>query len=405
MKQIPKGALSLAEIQDSTIACCFKDGEGEGKKLKMQVYSGKPIINHWYWGTLVIDLMGMSAKKPKYPILEDHITSKRIGFTEEMVVTDKFALQVNPEKTVLLDTPESIAFQEQSAKGFPFQASVRGNPIEIQRLGEKEVAMVNGYELKGPAYIWRKWELKEGSVTVFGADSKTQSSAFCEKEGVDIDVIGEIPEMLNNELNVKETKIKRVKREEKGMEFKDLNVTKLKEECPDLFKEIEDKASEKATEAAKEEFSKREKELSDENKNLGIEVGKMSTIVGVLQKKDEEREAEVASNALKLKAEKIWTSCLSESDIPKDLYEKVMPCVNKDNFMEDGTLDVEKFKLAIEEEIKDWVSKGIDKSSVKGFSSNKKETDDTEQGSSFSDADTEKTSDTLLGLAGHVSTK
>jgi len=64
-------------------------------------------------------------------------------------------------------------------------------------------------------------------------------------------------------------------------------------------------------------------------------------------------------------AEKIWTDCLTESEIPEHLHPKVMNHVKYTGFLTEGVLDETKFKAAIEAEINDWVEKGV-KSSVIG---------------------------------------
>ena len=71
-------------------ALCFNDHEAfasvtphkEGTKrgIKMTAYSGKLIKDHWYWGDLAIDTQGLKLSKTNIPILEDHETSRKIGF-------------------------------------------------------------------------------------------------------------------------------------------------------------------------------------------------------------------------------------------------------------------------------------------------------------------------------------
>ena len=397
--KLPAGALRLAEHEEGNIACCF--AEGEAKKLKMQIYSGKPITSHWSWDTLVIDLDGMSAQGSKFPILEDHMTDKKIGFTSKPLVTDDHALQVDPEKTVFLDTIESENFQKHSAKGFPYQASVRGTPTEVQRIAEKEVTQVNGYELKGPAYIWRKWDFKEGSVTVFGADSKTQSSTFAEKEDVDIEVVGELPQ------NFAETKqtgvpsengeqiIIRSKRKEKSMELKEATLTQLKEERPELFKEIQDETSKAVTETLETKFAEERKIFEDKEKDLSAKVDKFSTIVGEVQKENAlNKEA-----GMKKDAEYVFSSILKDSNVADRLHDKVKAMVSFSDFIEEGVLDMEKFKAAIETEIKDWEGVGIS-DEVNGFSTHKEEKTD-----GFSDTEVDDTVDSMLNTTAHVKTK
>jgi len=398
--KLPVGALRLAEHEDGNIACCF--AEGEAKKLKMQIYSGKPITDHWYWGSLVIDLDGMSAQGSKFPILEDHMTDKKIGFTAKPIVTDRHALQVDPEKTVFLDTIESENFQKHSAKGFPYQASVRGTPTEIQRLGEKEVAQVNGYEFKGPGFIWRKWDFKEGSVTVFGADSKTQSSTFAEKEDVDIEVIGELPESFKSKEQTEgpsetgEQIIIRAKRKENGMELKDATLTQLKEERPELFKEIQDEASQAKATELEDKFAEERKTFEDKEKDLSAKVDKFSTIVGEVQKEN----ALSKEKSMKKDAEYAFDTALSESNVVDRLHDKVKAMVRYTDFIEDGNLNMDKFKEAIAKELPDWENIGVS-DEVKGFSTQKEE----KTKDDFSEKEVDDTVKSMLDTTAHVKTK
>ena len=395
--KLPKGALRLSDPIEEPENTCFS--EGDNKRLKMQMYSGKPITNHWYWETLVIDLNGMSAKGSRFPILEDHLTSKKIAHTAKPLVTEEFALTVDPNKTVFVSTPESEAFQKLSAEGFPYQASVRGVPTEIQRLGEKEVSQVNGYKLKGPAYIWRKWEFKEGSVTVFGADSKTQSSAFNEKEDVDIDIIGDLPEIdetNTNESSLKDEMLKRRGKEKEMSELKDVTFSELRKENPGLVAQIE----ENVLKSAEKKFSEKENSFNASLKEMSTQNEKMSAIMTELQKKDAIREEKSKDREV----EDIWKFELDNSNIPDHLYDKVMPCVSRNKFTEEGKFDTEKFQEAVKEEIKDWESKGISSDKVQGFTSTSK-TVETDGDGTFSQEQTDNSVNALLKSAGHVEKK
>jgi hypothetical protein len=73
MAQIPNGALRF--VQEGCHA--FADGEDGKKQLKMTVYSGKVIRDHFYWGDLAIDLDGIKFGMSKYPVLEQHDTDSK----------------------------------------------------------------------------------------------------------------------------------------------------------------------------------------------------------------------------------------------------------------------------------------------------------------------------------------
>ena len=172
-QKIPNGALRFV-VKDCHALAVDKDG---AKSLQMTIYSGGVIENHWYWGRkLAIDLDGLKFTQGKYPILENHMQSKKIAFTGKPIVDN--ALKVDPDKTTFVSTPESDEFQRLSAEGFPYQASMYALPVIVERIEERGSAKVNGMTLKGPAVIWREAIFQEASICVFGWDTKTESKAF-----------------------------------------------------------------------------------------------------------------------------------------------------------------------------------------------------------------------------------
>jgi hypothetical protein len=155
----------------------FKQGSiaSRGLNFMMTAYGGGIIKNHWYWGNLAIDLSRIAFPKNTYPLLENHDTDKRIGhFSRDQIEIDG-GLRIKGLSYV--DTPESHSFRKLSREGFPFEASIRALPTQIQRLTEGETATVNGFEFKGPGTVWRACEFKEASVCVFGWDTDTQATA------------------------------------------------------------------------------------------------------------------------------------------------------------------------------------------------------------------------------------
>lgn len=380
MKKLPKGALRLVDVGHDCHA--FADGDGEKKKLNMTIYSGKVIKGHWYWDDLAIDLTGIKFNEKKYPILEDHLTSKKIAFTGKPIIDEK-GLHVNPDKTQFVSTDESEEFQKVSAEGFPFQASMYARPLIIERIADGASVKVNGFTLKGPATVWRVCEFKEGSVCVFGWDTKTQASAFSrtEEEELEYEERGlesaeELEALSDNEDELNSN-------EEEVNESMDIN--ELKEKHPELFKQIQDDA----VAGVESQFSRDLQAVRDENKKLSDKV-----LAG------EKAEAIRAENDLKSQADKIWNDRLSASDLPERFYEKVQPHVSYDKFLENGKLDVEKFTEAVDAEIKDWVDRGASTSVMgSGFHSKEVETSQTKLAAEQEKSDEAET-DSLLALAG-----
>lgn len=376
---IPKGALRLIDPgvdSESNTILVFKEGDIQKKKLQMTVYSGKVLKDHWYWGSLAIDLSGAEFPKKKYPVLEDHRTDRKIAFTSKPLVDEK-GLHVNPDKTEFVDTVESNEFQKLSEQGFPFEASLYGLPSVIERIDEGASVQVNGYTLKGPGSVWRKWTFKEASVCVFGHDTNTQSSSFSRTEKEDV----EFEEIVHKKPD--DNALSNTNQNEGGEKTMDLK--ELKEKHPELVQEI---VKEAKTEVEK-QFSTEVSELKIKNTNLGEKVLDL-----------EKRESIRGENERKLRADFIWNEMLLSSDIPESLYEKVKPHVSYSKFVENGVFDEVKFKEAITNEIKDWVGKGAAKT-VMGVGYQTKDVVDSQAASVLKQREKDdQTTNMLLNLAG-----
>jgi hypothetical protein len=62
----------------------FADDDGEkdkGNIFKIVAYSGQIIPNHWWWGNVAFDLAGIKFAKAKTPVLQEHFSADRIGFS------------------------------------------------------------------------------------------------------------------------------------------------------------------------------------------------------------------------------------------------------------------------------------------------------------------------------------
>ena len=381
-KKIPNGALRLVQTGEGCHA--FVEGEDGKKKLKMTVYSGGVIKNHWWWGNLAIDLSGMAFLKSKYPILENHDTNRKIAFTGKPLVGDD--LTINPDKTKFVDTEESAEFQKLSAEGFPYESSLYAKPSAIERIDEGEKSEVNGFTFKGPGTIWRKCEFKEASVCVFGWDSQTVSSAFSKDQmtEVEFEEIGGDAETLSNTdtftLNVNEEEVKAV----------DINT--LSEKHPDLLKKIQDDAVAAATSA----FAIEKKALEDKIVGVEAENTGLGDKIMQLEKKDtlrDERERKATADA-------IWTRKLSESNIAEHLFDKIRSHVSHSKFMADGIFDVNAFSTAVDAEITDWETRGATTQVMGAGFTNKNSVDTEAQKQKQLAEQDDKTANNLLKLAG-----
>jgi len=185
-KKVPKGALRFVGPEQQALAV---SEEGKSPQMQMTVYNGKVIKDHWYWDDLAIDLSGMKFASGKFPILENHDTSRKIAFHSGKPDISQGKLELYPEKVKFVDTEHSAEFIKLSGEGFPYQASMYAKPTEIQRLAKDETTEVNGFKMSGPGTVWRRCQFKEASVCVFGWDSETKSSAFSRETFEEVDYV------------------------------------------------------------------------------------------------------------------------------------------------------------------------------------------------------------------------
>jgi len=377
-EKVPKGALCIVN-PEKTSNLEFAEGEDKKPSLNMVLYSGKIIKNHWWWDDLAIDISGVKLSKSKLPLLEDHDTSRKLGFTTKVNLEDN-TISIGPEGVTFVDTPTADEFVKLSKEGFPFEASLRGEPSVIQRLLEKEEAEVNGFTMKGPGTIWRKMALKEGSVCVFGYDSKTSASALS-KEEVEL----EIDELVASQETTKlAEEIPNVRKEVKPMKRDE-----LMEKHPELYAEL---IAEGKTEAET-EFKDKKADWEGKLGEIQTQLTEKDTKILKLEKKEDQR----SENDRKDQGDEMWDEKLSESTIPERLYPKVRKHVSFSDYVKDEVLNVEEFGKAIDNEIADWVKDGIT-DEVLGSSFTEKKPDDAELVAD--NADDEKRSDNLLVLAG-----
>lgn len=344
--KLKKGALCFT---DREAVVQFKEAkEGAEKKLSMIAYSGKIIKDHWYWGDLAIDTSGIKMSKKEIPILEDHVTDKKIGFGT-FIVNEKN--QVVSEESSFVDTPYAAEFVKLSGQGFPYEASIYARPIKIQRLAEKEEAEVNGFVMKGPGTVWRESVLKECSIVTFGSDGNTKSAAMAEYEDV--------------ELEVGEQKF--TEEEEVGMDLE-----KLKAEHPEVYAQavaLGKKEAEASFSAEKADLEKKITDLTAEKTQLTADNKAVSDRVSALEKEATIRKEQ----GIKASAEAVFSEAMQKANIPDRLRPKIRKQLDHEAFIKDEKLDAKAFSAAIETELKDWVAEGEGSQSILGMSFTKTE--------------------------------
>jgi len=395
--QVDVNALHIMDLENLEFE--FSESTEGVRKFRMVGYSGKVIKGHWWWDNLAIDLDGISFKKPKFPILRDHLTSKELGFTKKPQVSKEEGLVFTEKEVTFLENEDVDKFVANSKKGFPYQASISGRPTVIERVEEGSSIEVNGYTLKGPGTVWRKTDFKECSICVFGYDEQTTAQVFSSSgHNVDITVenVGPDRSQITNK-----------------MEGFSMDLKKLKEESPEEYEALmlqAVEATEAGTIAAREaavaeattelqtQLDERDTQiaaLSSDKDGLSESLVKVEGRCLSLEKKDALRE----ESDLDSQVDAVWLSALSKSGLPEWLYEKVQKQVTRGKFMSDGVFDKAAFTEAVKAEITDWETQSSQE--VEGFGIVNRDAEGTETGADQlkSDSIVER----MLGYVGQTS--
>jgi len=350
---VPAMALMFSE-KEVGLKFSSEGDESESVKLDMVGYTGGVIKDHWWWDDLAIDLDGVGFSAEKFPILENHDTDRKIAFTGKPVV-DENGISADPNTTVFLDNNLSTEFISNSKKGFPYQSSIYVQPTSIERIEKDAEVEVNGFTLKGPGTVFRKCEFKEMSVCVFGWDSNTNATAFNKEVplGKDCVVRTKFSEPVSDGGQGSQQTSDNNSKEEDVMDL-----TKFKEEHPDLYKEVFEMGVTDGKSEAEKGFSADKEAMDAKFTEMGDRVAKF-----------EKAEVIRAEKELQSTAAALFSAKLSASDIPEHLHDKVRPHVSYTKFLNDGVLDTAKFSEAIDAEIQSWVDKGVSTSVMgSGFS-------------------------------------
>ena len=144
--------------------------EGSTPTFTLVANTGVPMDVGNFGYPVVIDLTGAKFAKSKTPVIMDHDTSKRIGFTTEQTVE---ATRIVAKGKVVSSMNVAKGFVEDAKAGFPFQVSVGAGITKREFVPEGQKAEVNGKSFQGPLIVARKSVIRELTVTVLGADGNT----------------------------------------------------------------------------------------------------------------------------------------------------------------------------------------------------------------------------------------
>lgn len=159
----------------------FEKGEGGAAgRFRMTAYTGKP-MQHWLWGSVVIDLAGLKLAAQKMPILREHLRDRIVGFSEKVSKDGSVEL----EGVFSGATDDGQEVEQLLGEGFPWQASVGIDQGSVEFVKEGTEVEVNGQKLRGPGTVFRKSTLREVSFVALGADPKTSAESFAADSDAD----------------------------------------------------------------------------------------------------------------------------------------------------------------------------------------------------------------------------
>lgn len=238
--QVPTSALQFRE-DDAVELVELAEGEPEKKRprFRMRAYSGKPILNHWWWGRIIIDVSGMSVSKKPIPILREHDRMRIVGHADKKILENSVVLEGNFSE-VTVDGQEVLALLREK---HPWQGSISIQMLKLERLEDGKKVTVNGHSFNGPGYIGRKSRLRESSFCALGADEDTGATALGER--------GEYVELTIDNLEVE-----MAGKQTGAVEVKELTADQVVEMLPEAVENWKNEGREEGLEKGREEGRK-----------------------------------------------------------------------------------------------------------------------------------------------------
>lgn len=147
--------------------------EGDGmQRFTALAYTGS-VVDRAY-GKFVIDMSGIQMKD-KIPMLVDHDGTKRAGYADKRMITDK-GLEIEGSLSKSTEAGREVAAL--AKEGFPWELSVGIHVGRREEVEEGAECEVNGETLQGPVSVARECSLKEISFLYSGADAQTYAVAL-----------------------------------------------------------------------------------------------------------------------------------------------------------------------------------------------------------------------------------
>lgn len=162
------------EISMVGIEAAAAEGEPSGPpRFNLVANTGAPMMLEGFSDPVVIDMAGAKFAAERTPVLADHDTSKRIGYTTSQSVK---AGKIVAKAVAASSMEISRGFVEDAKAGFPFQVSVGASIVKGAYYEKGDKVKVNGRTYKGPIIVASESSIRELSVVVLGADPNTSAT-------------------------------------------------------------------------------------------------------------------------------------------------------------------------------------------------------------------------------------
>lgn len=146
-------------------------GTAKTPAVQIEAYNGGPMSIAGFNVPVLVDVLGIVDYGRPIPILRDHDSKRVVGHGKAFAESNTIRLT----GVLSVDNKDSKEIIDSARKGFPWQASIGCQPIQVQPLEEYESAHVNGATRYGPLLIVREGQLKEVSVVSLGADQSAKT--------------------------------------------------------------------------------------------------------------------------------------------------------------------------------------------------------------------------------------
>lgn len=183
--QVPRAAMQLA-----LGVCQLASKSEESGKIPLTgtAVSGA-VLDHWWWGLMVLDPAGCKPRQNSIPIDWCHSYDDSIGFIDSVQPAAN-TLNVSGYLVPYPNDPEDmaakVAFKAQA--GVPYQLSVDWSPslegdVQFEFVPTGMTTTVGDQQYTGPLTVVRKWPLNAVALCPHGYDANTSAQLSADGPG------------------------------------------------------------------------------------------------------------------------------------------------------------------------------------------------------------------------------